>query len=166
MQRQQEHLFEQMKLDFATKLADQDERNMREMEALRSDFGRRGDHQREREYIDHTVKYIDSCTRTDGRVIPKPNPSRGGLGVVVAPAAVVGQRGHYDPAGDNSGAPIETAPGGGAAPDGVVQGDPAPGYLLEKVNVLKHESAEIGIFKGGVEDRQFGLVSMPICTSG
>ena len=80
MQRQQEHLFEQMKLDFATKLADQDERNMREMEALRSDLGRRGDHQREREYIDHTVKYIDECTRTDGRVIPKPKPSRGGLG--------------------------------------------------------------------------------------
>jgi hypothetical protein len=153
MQRQQEHLFDQMKLDFATKLAEQNETNMREIEALRSDLVHKGRHQKEKEFIDHTVNYIDACSRADGRVIPNPRPSRGGLGAVVDPSAAVRQRGHYDPAGENSCAPIKTAPVRDGAHGGVVQGDPLTGYLPEKVTVPMYEEAEIGHFHGGVEAR-------------
>jgi hypothetical protein len=81
MQRQQEHLFAQMRLDFATKMAAQGETNLRDIEeALRSELVQKGRHQKEKEFIDHAVNYIDTCSRADGHVVPDPRPSRGGLG--------------------------------------------------------------------------------------
>jgi hypothetical protein len=149
-------LFEQMKLDLATKLSDHTEKFRRDMEAMEAGRVQRENHQREREYIDHTVKYIDTCTDAGGSVIPKSKPNHGGLGAVVAPAAAVrGSRGHYDPGGGDSGVPMRAAPfGERGTPGGGVQGDPQPGYPPERINVQKHEMSEIGTFLGGEEARK------------
>jgi hypothetical protein len=156
MQKQQElslskheRLFDQMELKFNAKLSVQKDESMREVEALISGLEQRSRQKEEREYIDHTVKYLDECTGTDGRVIPKPRPTQCDLGAVMASSTEERQRGRYDLPAESSFAPNRTTPVGPAGPMGAVQGAPPPGYLAEKINVQKHESNEIGLFMGG-----------------
>jgi hypothetical protein len=139
LSKQEQFLFNQMELKFNAKLSVQKEESMRVMEALISDF------------VDSSEHY--------GCVIPNPLPCQGGVGAVMAPAAVaVGQRGHYEPHGEIPFAPNRmdavSGNGGGAAHHVTgAQGNPQPGYLPGKVNISKQESIDIGLFMGGEDAR-------------
>ena len=157
MQRQQQSLLNEMKAEFVTKIASNNEANKRELNALRETMAQTDRRKREEEEIARTVSYIDTRSRNTGPIQPPPGFERENEEAVMSfyPQE---QRGHYDtqPAcAMGSGVPSPSHQPWASRPhSGGMGGTPKAGYLPSRVEIPKHEETAIGLFSGGTEARR------------
>jgi hypothetical protein len=154
MQRDQSKFFEEV----IYRLEAQDEKSRSELLEIvdrRMDLEER--RHREEGEIAQAARHIDQCSRQGGNARQAPQCVRADLGPMEAESGE-GHRGRYDPHADSLRRPssaVTDGPVGAERPRaGAPVGAPRPGYLPDRIEIVKHEENSIDIFEGGPEGRK------------